>query len=93
MLDWLKQINKESPDFWKAYLAKFGKKSNRYVVLSTENRMNLSSDVILSIGAFAIIDDSIHIKDSLRLFYCNINSFMTTICLTNLLLKVNYLNG
>jgi DNA polymerase-3 subunit epsilon len=33
MLDWLKQINKESPDFWKAYLAKFGKKSNRYVVL------------------------------------------------------------
>jgi DNA polymerase-3 subunit epsilon len=26
--------------------------------------MNLSSDVILSIGAFAIIDDSIHIKDS-----------------------------
>jgi DNA polymerase-3 subunit epsilon len=65
MLDWLKQINKESPDFWKAYLAKFGKKSNRYVVLSTETSgMNLSSDVILSIGAFAIIDDSIHIKDS-----------------------------
>lgn len=65
MLDWLKQINKESPDFWKAYLAKFNKKSNRYVVLSTETSgMNLSSDVILSIGAFAIIDDSIHIKDS-----------------------------
>jgi DNA polymerase-3 subunit epsilon len=65
MLDWLKQINKESPDFWKAYLAKFGKKSNRYVVLSTETSgMNLSKDVILSIGAFAIIDDTIHIKDS-----------------------------
>jgi DNA polymerase-3 subunit epsilon len=65
MLDWLKQINKESPDFWKTYLAKFRKKSNRYVVLSTETSgINLNSDVILSIGAFAIIDDSIHIKDS-----------------------------
>lgn len=65
MLDWLKQINKETPDFWKVYLTKFGKKSNRYVVLSTETSgMNLSKDVILSIGAFAIIDDTIYIKDS-----------------------------
>jgi DNA polymerase-3 subunit epsilon len=65
MLDWLKQINKESPEFWKAYLAKFSTKSNRYVVLSTETSgMNLSSDVILSIGAFAIVDDNIYIKDS-----------------------------
>lgn len=70
MLEWLKQINKESPDFWKAYLAKFGKKSNRYVVLSTETSgMNLNSDVILSIGAFAIIDDSIHIKDSFEVVF------------------------
>ena len=65
MLDWLKQINKDTPDFWKAYLTKFGKKSNRYVVLSTETSgMNLSKDVILSIGAFAIVDDNIYIKDS-----------------------------
>ena len=65
MLDWLKQINKESPEFWKEYVAKFGKKSNRYVVLSTETSgMNLAQDVILSISAFAVIDDSIHIKDS-----------------------------
>lgn len=70
MLEWLKQINKESPDFWKAYLAKFGKKSNRYVVLSTETSgMNPNSDVILSIGAFAIIDDSIHIKDSFEVVF------------------------
>lgn len=65
MLDWLKQINKESPDFWKLYLSKFGKKSNRYVVISTETSgMNLNKDVLLSISAFAIIDDSIYIKDS-----------------------------
>lgn len=65
MLDWLKHINKDSPDFWKEYLAKFGKKSDRYVVISTETSgMNSNKDVILSIGAFAIINDSVHIKDS-----------------------------
>ena len=36
MLDWIKSINKEHPDFWKSYVAKFESKSNRYVVLSTE---------------------------------------------------------
>jgi DNA polymerase-3 subunit epsilon len=36
MLDWLKQINKESPDFWKAYLAKFGKKIQSIRCSSTE---------------------------------------------------------
>ena len=35
MLDWLKIIHKEYPEFWKLYLSKFEKKSNRYVVLST----------------------------------------------------------
>lgn len=65
MLDWLKNINKEYPDFWKNYLAKFDSKSNRFVVLCTETSgLNPSKDVILSIGAFAIIDNSIVIEDS-----------------------------
>ncbi len=65
MLDWIKNINKEYPDFWKTYLSKFEKKSNRYVVLSTETSgMSLQKDVILSIGSFSIINDSIHIGDS-----------------------------
>lgn len=65
MIDWLKNINKEYPGFWKTYLSKFGTKSSRYVILSTETTgLNLYKDVILSIGSFAVIDDSIHIGDS-----------------------------
>ena len=36
MLDWLKNINKEYPEFWKNYISKFDEKSSRFVVLSTE---------------------------------------------------------
>lgn len=65
MLDWIKSINKEYPEFWKAYLSKFDKKSNRFVVLSTETSgLSLSKDVILSIGAFSVINNSILIGDS-----------------------------
>lgn len=65
MLDWLKNINKEYPEFWKTYLSKFEKKSTRFVVLSTETSgLNPVKDVILSIGSFAVIDNSIVIGDS-----------------------------
>lgn len=65
MLDWLKNINKEHPEFWKNYVSKFDKKSTRFVVLSTETSgMNVEKDVILSIGSFAVIDNSIVIGDS-----------------------------
>lgn len=65
MLDWLKKINKEYPEFWKLYLSKFEKKSNRFVVLSAETTgLSLEKDVILSLGAFSIIDNSIIIGDS-----------------------------
>ncbi|MHC0441840.1 MULTISPECIES: 3'-5' exonuclease [Flavobacterium] len=65
MLDWLKNINKEYPDFWKDYLNKFETKPNRFVVLSTETSgLNPNKDVILSLGAFSVIDDSIVIKDN-----------------------------
>ena len=79
MLDWLKNINKEYPDFWQAYLSKFEKKSKRYVVLCTETSgLNSHKDVILSIGAFAIINNSIYIGDSfetvlLQYKYCHDN--------------------
>jgi DNA polymerase-3 subunit epsilon len=65
MLDWLKNINKEYPEFWKNYIAKFEKKSNRFVVLSTETSgLNPDKDIILSIGSFAVIDNSIVIGDN-----------------------------
>lgn len=65
MLDWIKNINKEHPDFWKDYLTKFETKPNRFVVLSTETSgLNPNKDVILSLAAFAVVDDSVVIKDS-----------------------------
>jgi DNA polymerase-3 subunit epsilon len=65
MIDWLKNINKEHPEFWKDYLSKFDKKSKRFVILSTETSgLNPVKDVILSIGSFAVIDNSIVIGDS-----------------------------
>jgi DNA polymerase-3 subunit epsilon len=65
MLDWIKNIKKEYPEFWKLYLSKFEKKSNRFVVLSTETTgLSLEKDVILSFGSFSVIDKNILIGDS-----------------------------
>ncbi|MFB9080467.1 3'-5' exonuclease [Flavobacterium procerum] len=65
MIDWLKNINKDYPDFWKDYLTKFETKPNKFVVLSTETSgLNPNKDVILSLGAFSVIDDSIVIKEN-----------------------------
>ena len=65
MIDWIKNINKEYPNFWKSYLAKFETKSNRYVVLSTETTgLNPKKDVILSFGAVAVVNDIIRIGDN-----------------------------
>ena len=64
MLDWLKNINKEYPDFWKAYLSKFEKKPNRFVVLSTETSgLNPVKDVIYSFGAIAVVKNEVIIGD------------------------------
>ncbi len=64
MLGWLKNINKEYPEFYKNYLAKFENKSNRYVILSTESSgLNPEKDVLFSIGAIGIIDNKIFIDD------------------------------
>lgn len=65
MLDWLKNINKDYPEFWKEYLSKFEKKSNRFVVISTETSgLDTETDVILSIGAIAIEENAVVIGDA-----------------------------
>lgn len=64
MLDWIKNINKEYPEFWKTYLSKFETKSKRYVILSTETTgLNPKKDVILSFGALAVENNVIRIGD------------------------------
>lgn len=65
MLDWLKKMNVEHPEFWKEYVSKFEKKSSRFVVLSTETSgLSPVKDVIFSIGAFAVVDNSLYIGDN-----------------------------
>lgn len=65
MLDWIKNINKEYPEFWKLYLAKFETKSTRYVILNTETTgLNPKKDVILSFGAIGVVNDVILIGDN-----------------------------
>ena len=76
MLDWLKNINKEHPEFWKTYLAKFEHKSKRYVVFTTETSgLNPDRDVILSIGSFAIVNNKILIGDSFESIFLQYKYF------------------
>lgn len=64
MFDWIKNINKEYPEFWKNYVSKFEKKATRFVVISTETTgLNPTKDVILSIGAIAVENNSIVVHD------------------------------
>lgn len=68
MIDWLKNINKNYPDFWKNYLTKFEKKSNRYVCLSVETTgLNAKKDVILSFGAVAVVSNNIIVGDAFEI--------------------------
>ena len=65
MLDWLKNITNNYPEFWKKYLTSFDTKTDRIVVLSTETTgLNPKNDVILSFGAIGISNNQIVINDS-----------------------------
>lgn len=65
MLEWIKNINKEYPEFWKEYVSKFDYKSSRYVVFSIESTgLNPDQDVILSFAGISVIDNKIVINDS-----------------------------
>ncbi len=64
MFDWIKNLNKEYPEFWKNYISKFEKRTNRFVILSTETTgLNLEKDVVLSFGCVAVINNSIIVND------------------------------
>lgn len=65
MFDWIKNLNREYPEFWKNYISKFEKRTSRFVVLSTETTgLNPEKDVILSFGAIAVINNNIVVSDS-----------------------------
>jgi DNA polymerase-3 subunit epsilon len=65
MLDWIKNINKEYPEFWKSYLAKFENKPNRFVVLCTQTSGHSpTKDVIFSFGGIAVVENEMIVGDS-----------------------------
>ncbi len=65
MFDWIKNINKDYPEFWKLYLSKFDRKSSRFVVVSTETTgLDPEKDVILSFGAVGVENNSIIVSDN-----------------------------
>lgn len=72
--NWLKKISKDNPKFWETYVSYFNQEPDvtvpkRYVVFDCETTgLDFKNDVILSIGAVAIIENSIHVDDSLELF-------------------------
>lgn len=72
--NWIKNINKEHPKFWETYVSYFNQetdfnKTKRYVVFDCETTgLDFKNDVILSIGAVAIQDNSIQVDDYLEIF-------------------------
>jgi DNA polymerase-3 subunit epsilon len=64
MIDWIKNINKDYPEFWRNYLSKFEARPQRYVALSIDySGNNPEKDVILAFGAVGIENDKINIGD------------------------------
>jgi len=64
MIDWIKNINKDYPEFWRDYLSKFESRPSRYVALSINcTGMNPQKDVIESFGAIGIEEDKIIVGD------------------------------
>ncbi len=75
MLDWLKHIGKDYPDFWKEYISLFEEKSKRYVALTLETSgINPKKNVILSFAAIGIVDQNILVNDC---FEFSMNDFET----------------
>ena len=68
MFDWIKNIGKEVPEFWKTYLTKFDTKTNRFVIICCETSgSNPEKDSILSIAAIAVVNSLIEINDSFEI--------------------------
>ena len=68
MLDWIKNIGKDYPEFWKEYLVQLEVPSSRKVALHLETTgINPTKDRIISIGAVAIENNQIVIESSLEI--------------------------
>lgn len=68
------QHKKSYPKFWETYLEHFSKSNSaqnpiRYVIFDTETTgLNPGSDVMLSLGAVAVVDNHILVNESMELY-------------------------
>lgn len=68
MFDWIKNISKEYPEFWKQYLAKFEQRSKRFVAVSLESSgTNPEKDVIFSFGAIGVFNNNVIVGDAFEI--------------------------
>ena len=68
-MNWL--VGKSEPTFWKNYVSNFsGKKEiNRFVVFDCQKTgLDWREDMIISLGCVAIVDDKIHVSDSIEIY-------------------------
>lgn len=74
VFDWFKKVSKDYPKFWENYLNYFEQEPDesqpkRYVVFDCETTgLDHRKDVILSIGAVAVVGNAVIVNDSLELF-------------------------
>jgi DNA polymerase-3 subunit epsilon len=74
LFNWFKKDKKIYPEFWQSYLSCFDSKlkeniEKRVVAFDTETTgLDFRTDVILSIGAVGIDENTIRVKDYLELF-------------------------
>jgi len=74
LFNWFKKDTKVYPEFWQSYLSCFDSKvkknlEQRLVAFDTETTgLNYRTDVILSIGAVGIYENTISVNDYLELF-------------------------
>lgn len=74
LFNWFKKDKKGYPEFWQSYLSCFDSKvknnlEQRSVAFDTETTgLNYRTDVILSIGAVGIYENTISVSDYLELF-------------------------
>lgn len=68
-MNWL--VGKSEPTFWKNYLSSFSSKkdTNRFVVFDCQKTgLDWREDSIISLGCVAIIDNKIHVSDSIEIY-------------------------
>ena len=68
MFDWIKNINKDYPEFWKKYISKFEHRSKRFVALSLESSgTNPEKDVIFSFGSIGVFNNAVVVGDEFEI--------------------------